>query len=1318
MKMNVSRWLRPASLLAALLVCATPAFGGSGSLTLGSGATVVESPGSGLINAGVLNLSPTGGYVPSYTGGISGAILRIGGGYSSQTIFETVNVTIEPYFPPGIVTTPREVLISRTVYPSAALLMDTSTALSAAPSGNLLLSNTTGGSVSFAVNVTDNRITTASGLIVRADSSIPLTASGLVKTGTGTLTLSGVSGTLTSIVSLSNGLLIGGINNPSGTNFGTITSAGGVGTGSATVVSNAEASVRGSYAPLYGDADARYRIEYGVHQTYGSLQQVEFTATSTLLGATIPTTRAFSTVLDGLQPSTTYHYRTKIVRQAADGTVLEILYGPDRTFTTQPILERGPFWITGDSLTLTPNAMSQTGSLPLVTTTDGQPLRAVFVSRAQGTTGTSTLTPDALVYTPGPSFVKQDSFRVRLAYANAPVPGIARDPVAGTTSFLVNVTVAKPSLPVAVTQPAIVGSNNHAQLNATFEANGPSPDASFQIGLTTAYGVSVKPVQLIRNDGVPVPLAQSALVPDLLPGTTYHYRAKLTNSLGTTYGADATFTTAPAYAVGEVISNGQPVTMEALSRVTAGWEYILNGSVSHTYSGVTVITGGILTIGGNTGALNPANSGATATSALGVAAVTSHEPQISSRRTRSTSTHNVTFSSGTIAPNRGNNTVSGGAIYGSGVNMVITGYPSIPLGNSLGSFTKTGAGTVVVGAGSFLKRVSRTFPAAHGTVTSNGIDVTYTPNETFAGYDTFDYEIGQNYGGILGVANLLPARVPFRVTVRVRSSLAASSVVSGSTSVAGITTPNVGLFSGRIIGDRSKAPAIFSGAGALKLTIGDAAPWIIGSRIVKLGEPSGGAVIATLAAQSGVVSATNDVVLINGLDAEPAVAAREGQAFANAPELRIKSFGAIDGNGSVTFFLVTLQGAGVTAKNDLALAAAPRGGPATLLVREGQEVNGLMITGLATLVGSAGTLAEGRWRTGDQSCGVRLTFANGAQGLFSIPVAAASPAEWTASGPWDAQGLRPQFVGSGAEWEAAQFLSYGLPGFGKGSTAVRATLKPGVGGVTRADNVILFAGGAEVARKGQLLASDGPTYFADFADPVGGGALGRIAFAATLGGGGTTAADRASLWFVPGGIFLAPVQIARANGNAPGGGTFARFTSLVLPDGPASTPLFTAILAVKDGVTAKTNTGLWAGRNDGGCALLLRTGQLLSIDGTRKEDHQLHRARPRRELDRRGPRLRRRRHGRGRRHLRGSLDCAVEAARSVARHCAAEPIGVPWFHEIPPHPRQPLRLRLHHGLRRRSEIRSGQCHQRHRGRSREAAERETRRGRARCANGG
>jgi len=95
-----------------------------------------------------------------------------------------------------------------------------------------------------------------------------------------------------------------------------------------------------------------------------------------------------------------------------------------------------------------------------------------------------------------------------------------------------------PSQPTVTTNGATSVANNSATLNGTLNSLGiaSSVMVSFQWGTTTGYG----------NETTPQPKGSvgtfSANLTTLIPGTTYHFRAKAVGD-GTSYGDDTTFTT-------------------------------------------------------------------------------------------------------------------------------------------------------------------------------------------------------------------------------------------------------------------------------------------------------------------------------------------------------------------------------------------------------------------------------------------------------------------------------------------------------------------------------------------------------------------------------------------------------------------------------------------------------------------------------------------------------------------------------------------------------------------------------------------------------
>lgn len=96
--------------------------------------------------------------------------------------------------------------------------------------------------------------------------------------------------------------------------------------------------------------------------------------------------------------------------------------------------------------------------------------------------------------------------------------------------------------PIVATRPATSVSDFSASLHGTVNPNGLHTGVHFEYGPTTNYGFST-PTQIYNGAA-----AQDVVgnLSSLVPGATYHFRIVGRNAVGTTYGADKTFTTRPA----------------------------------------------------------------------------------------------------------------------------------------------------------------------------------------------------------------------------------------------------------------------------------------------------------------------------------------------------------------------------------------------------------------------------------------------------------------------------------------------------------------------------------------------------------------------------------------------------------------------------------------------------------------------------------------------------------------------------------------------------------------------------------------------------
>jgi hypothetical protein len=121
--------------------------------------------------------------------------------------------------------------------------------------------------------------------------------------------------------------------------------------------------------------------------------------------------------------------------------------------------------------------------------------------------------------------------------------------------------------PVVITSPATLIASFSATLNGSVDPHGLTTSVHFQYGTTTSYGLTTAPQSHTGNTYLNI----SANISGLLASHVYHFRIVATNSAGTTFGADRTFTTLSATGAPVVTTN--PATNITSSSAT------LNGSL-------------------------------------------------------------------------------------------------------------------------------------------------------------------------------------------------------------------------------------------------------------------------------------------------------------------------------------------------------------------------------------------------------------------------------------------------------------------------------------------------------------------------------------------------------------------------------------------------------------------------------------------------------------------------------------------------------------------------------------------------------------------
>ncbi len=262
-------------------------------------------------------------------------------------------------------------------------------------------------------------------------------------------------------------------------------------------------------------------FEYGLTTSYGSTAAA---SPSPVTGNTMVNVMA---EISGLLPATTYHYRVKTVNSI--GTT----YSEDKTFTTAGIPPAATTSAatskstTGATLNGTVNANNTSTTVTFeygTTTSYGQTVTA-SPSSVEGMTNTD-VSASITGLTAGTSY----HFRVKAVNS------------VGTTYGSDMTFTTEGLAPTATTLDATSKTTTGATLNASINANMASTTVTFEYGTTTSYGQTVtasqSPVTGSSNTNV------SANISGLSAGTTYHFRVKAVNSVGTTYGSDMTFTTA------------------------------------------------------------------------------------------------------------------------------------------------------------------------------------------------------------------------------------------------------------------------------------------------------------------------------------------------------------------------------------------------------------------------------------------------------------------------------------------------------------------------------------------------------------------------------------------------------------------------------------------------------------------------------------------------------------------------------------------------------------------------------------------------------
>jgi len=318
------------------------------------------------------------------------------------------------------------------------------------------------------------------------------------------------------------------VTNSEGTNRGqdrTLTTpyVSDVGTDAATNVDRASITLNGHLDPE--GIPTSYFFEWGLTIGYGNKAPASPASAGSGAGTT-----AVSTDLSGISPETTFHFR--LVGVNSEGTT----FGGDMSATTEKAIK-------GLSSSVPTDVGPDTAILNATLDPDGFDTHYYFEWGRTAAYGKITPALPGSDAGSAPGLIPVSAEVAGLDhFTTYHYRVVATNSFGSTIGDDIEFMSAPPFLPAITDTSASTLSDHVVSVSAMVNPGFGPTVFRFQYGPDTEYGARTPLSDPIAEDGSPHPVG--AVIENLLPNTTYHYRAVAINFSGATLGPDRTFVTA------------------------------------------------------------------------------------------------------------------------------------------------------------------------------------------------------------------------------------------------------------------------------------------------------------------------------------------------------------------------------------------------------------------------------------------------------------------------------------------------------------------------------------------------------------------------------------------------------------------------------------------------------------------------------------------------------------------------------------------------------------------------------------------------------